>query len=177
MRSILVFAAILFVGGGILARYAEQEIATRPQSQSQANLARSADRQRSATSSNNSSRTVILSGDRGGHFRTDADVDGRRLNFVVDTGASLVVLRESDAARVGIRPSQRDYNSRVSTANGDIKATKARLNRVEIGDITVYDVSALVLPDEALGQNLLGASFLSRLRRYEYANGRMILEQ
>lgn len=176
MRSILVFAALLFVGGGIMARYAEQEISARPAAQSQANVAHSGDRAQSQKS-NGGSRRVTLSGDRGGHFRTDAEVDGRRLNFVVDTGASLVVLRESDAARIGIRPTQREYTSRVSTANGDIKAAKARLNRVEIGDITVYDVSALVLPDEALGQNLLGASFLSRLRRYEYANGRMVLEQ
>ena len=43
--------------------------------------------------------------------------------------------------------------------------------------IAVYDVPALVLPDEVLGQNLLGMSFLSRLKRYEYANGRMVLEQ
>jgi aspartyl protease family protein len=41
----------------------------------------------------------------------------------------------------------------------------------------VFDVPALVLPDEALAQNLLGVSFLSRLRRYEYANGRLVLEQ
>ena len=45
------------------------------------------------------------------------------------------------------------------------------------GHFKVYDVAALVLPDEALGQNLLGVSFLSRLRRYEYANGRLVLEQ
>ncbi len=50
-------------------------------------------------------------------------------------------------------------------------------SRIEVGDITVFDVPALVLPDEALSQNLLGVSFLSRLRRYEYADGRMVLEQ
>jgi aspartyl protease family protein len=88
-----------------------------------------------------------------------------------------VTLRESDAARLGIRPSRGDYTARVSTANGSIKAARTRLARVEVGDIAVSDVAALVLPDEALGQNLLGVSFLSRLKRYEYANGRMVLEQ
>lgn len=175
MRSILVFAAILFLGGGILARYTANEFMARPAAQPgpQAQVAAAPQAVRPA----NASRSVSLAGDSSGHFRTEAEVDGRRINFVVDTGASLVVLRESDAARVGIHPAARDYTARVSTANGDIKAARARLNRVGIGDITVYDVTALVLPDEALGTNLLGASFLSRLRRYEYAGGRMVLEQ
>ena len=96
---------------------------------------------------------------------------------MVDTGASLVIIRESDAAQVGIRPMRSDYTATVSTANGKIKAAPAKLERIEIGGITVYDVPALVLPDDALWQNLLGVSFLSRLKRYEYANGRMVLEQ
>ncbi len=70
-----------------------------------------------------------------------------------------------------------NYTATVSTANGKLKAAPAKLARIEIGDITVFDVPALVLPDEALAQNLLGVSFLSRLKRYEYANGRMVLEQ
>jgi len=82
---------------------------------------------------------------------------------MVDTGVSLVIMRESDAAQVGIRPLPRDYSATVSTANGKIKAAPAKLGRIEVGGITVYDVPALVLPDEALGQNLLGVSFLSRL--------------
>ena len=76
-----------------------------------------------------------------------------------------------------IFPRPADYTARVSTANGTIKAAPATLGRIQIGDITVFDVPALVLPDEALGQNLLGVSFLSRLKRYEYTNGRMVLEQ
>ena len=76
-----------------------------------------------------------------------------------------------------MRSSHRDYTARVSTANGEVKAARTKLRRVQIGGITVYDVSAMVLPDEALSTNLLGVSFLSRLKRYEYANGRMVLEQ
>jgi aspartyl protease family protein len=119
----------------------------------------------------------MLDADRQGHFHTEARIDGRRLDFMVDTGASLVILRESSAAEVGIRPMRADYTATVSTANGKIKAAPAKLDRVELGDITVFDVKALVLPDKALAQNLLGVSFLSKLRRYEYANGRMVLEQ
>jgi len=89
----------------------------------------------------------------------------------------MVILRESDAAQVGIRPLPGDYTTIVSTANGKIKAAPAKLERIEVGDITVYDVPALVLPDNALGVNLLGVAFLSRLKRYEYAGGRLVLEQ
>ena len=122
-------------------------------------------------------RSLTLDADRQGHFQVEARIDGRHIDFMVDTGASLVALRESDAAEVGIRPLPADYTATVSTANGKIKAARASLDRIEIGDITVYDVPALVLPDEALGQNLLGVSFLARLKRYEYANGRLVLEQ
>ena len=93
------------------------------------------------------------------------------------SGASLVVLRESDAARVGIRPRPSDYTATAITANGKIKAARATIDRIELGGITVFDVAAMVLPDEALAKNLLAVSFLSPLKRYEYANGRIVLEQ
>jgi aspartyl protease family protein len=48
---------------------------------------------------------------------------------------------------------------------------------LEVGGLIVRDVDAMVLPDEALSENLLGLSFLSRLKRFEYANGQMVLEQ
>jgi aspartyl protease family protein len=120
---------------------------------------------------------MMLTGDRAGHFQVDARINGRTIDFVLDTGASLVILRESDANRLQIFPKASEYTATVSTANGKIKAAPTKLDRVEVGDITVFDVPALVLPDEALGQNLLGVSFLSRLKRYEYADGRMVLEQ
>jgi len=122
-------------------------------------------------------RSVTLSSDGQGHFQVDARVDGARIPFMVDSGASMVVLRESDAAMAGIHPLPRDYSATVTTANGKINAAPARLRRIDVGGITVQDVEALVLPNDVLGQNLLGVSFLSRLTRYQYANGRMVLEQ
>ena len=53
----------------------------------------------------------------------------------------------------------------------------ARIAMVEVGGLVVRDVEAMVLPDESLSENLLGLSFLSRLKRFEYANGMMVLEQ
>ena len=96
---------------------------------------------------------------------------------MVDTGASVVALNEKSAARFGFRPSRSDYTTTVSTANGTIKAARTRLAMVELGGIIVRDVDAMVLPDEALSENLLGLSFLSKLKRFEYANGRLVLEQ
>jgi aspartyl protease family protein len=124
-----------------------------------------------------SSRSVVIEPDRQGHFRVEARVEGRRLDFMVDTGASVIALTARDAARLGIRPSRSEHTATVKTANGSVKAAPAQLRAVEVDGITVRDVPALVLPDETLSENLLGLSFLSRLRRFEYARGKLVLEQ
>jgi aspartyl protease family protein len=121
-------------------------------------------------------RTVRLDGDRNGHFHVDARVDGRSVNFVVDTGASKVVIRESSAAQLGIFPRPSEYTGRSSTANGMAKYAPVRLNRVEVDGITVYDVDAAVMPDHALNVNLLGMTFLSRVK-FAHDHGRLVLEQ
>ncbi|MGE5534026.1 MAG: TIGR02281 family clan AA aspartic protease [Acidobacteriota bacterium] len=172
MRNVVILAAVVLVGATYAAKFVDRETASRPVGQPSANVPMAVTAQPGS-----GARVVELAGDRYGHFAVNADVDGQRIDFIVDTGASLVTLRESDAASLGIRPMPADYTAVVSTANGRIKAARTQLNRIEIGDITVYNVSALVLPDEALGTSLLGTSFLSKLGRYEYANGRMVLEQ
>jgi len=170
MRQILVFAIAVLVVAAFAARYADSALVARPQAAAVQPVAEP--RQTSG-----GQHTMVLDGDRAGHFQVEARIDGRRLDFLVDTGASLVVLRESAAATVQIFPKPSDYTARVSTANGTVKAAPMTLGRIEIGDITVFDVRALVLPDEALSQNLLGVSFLSRLKRYEVADGHMVLQQ
>jgi aspartyl protease family protein len=122
------------------------------------------------------SRTVTLTRGDGGHFWTEARVDGRRLQFVVDTGASHIALRASDAARLGIHPTPRDFSVKVSTANGMTRAAPVQLRTVEVADVVVRDVTALIQPDEALGVNLLGMSFLSRIR-WTHERGKLVLEQ
>ena len=122
-------------------------------------------------------RTVIIPRDSRGHFLVNGRVDGKRLGFMVDTGASVIALTARDAARLGIRPALREFTAEVKTANGIVRAARTRLDRVEIDDVSVRDVAALVMPDEALSENLLGLSFLSKLRRFEYSSGKLILEQ
>jgi len=171
MRQIIILASAVLVVGGYAARYADQTV-VHPATQAAAVQTTYEPRQPAT-----SGRSLTLDSGRDGHFQVDARIDGRHIDFIVDTGASLVIMRESDAAQIGIRPMRSDYTATVSTANGKIKAAPAKLDRIEVGGITVYDVPALVLPDEALWKNLLGMSFLSRLKRYEVANGRMVLEQ
>ena len=172
MRQIVFFAAVLLGMGAFAARYADQAVESR--NDAQAAVVQPAYEPREPVSSG---RSLTLDADRQGHFQVEARVEGRFIDFVVDTGASLVVLRESSAALAGIRPQPHDYTAVAVTANGRIKAAPAKIDRIEVGGITVYDVPAMVLPDEALAKNLLGVSFLSRLKRYEYANGRLVLEQ
>jgi aspartyl protease family protein len=121
-------------------------------------------------------RTVTLQRDRRGHFQVEARVEGRPVEFMVDTGASMIALRETAAARLGIHPSARDYTVRTQTANGLGKAARVQLNRVEVNGITVRDVEAFVVPDEQLSVNLLGMSFLSRVK-WTHDRGRLVLEQ
>ncbi len=120
---------------------------------------------------------MTVRGDSRGHFQVEGSVDGRRLDFLVDTGASVVALRERDANKLGIFPAARDYTAGISTANGVVKAAPVDLPSLEVSGIRVFGVRAVVLPDTALSQNLLGMTFLSRVRRFEMANGRLVMEQ
>ena len=170
MRNILVFAAILIGLGLAMAHMADSMSAAK----STVAVARTST---SATSASSVGRTVSIDKDRNGHFQTEARVDGSYLNFMVDTGATVIALKERDAARVGIHPAPVDYTANVSTANGPAKAARAHLASIEVGDVRVRDVDALIMPDGMLDQNLLGMAFLSRLKRFEYADGRLVLEQ
>jgi aspartyl protease family protein len=129
-----------------------------------------------ATPESPNSRTIAIQRGENGHFRVDGRIDGRRVDFMVDTGASTIALREGDAARLGIHPSRREYTARISTANGIILAAPVELNRVEVGDLIVRNVRAMVLPDEALGENLLGMTFLAQVH-WQYQSGKLVLEQ
>jgi aspartyl protease family protein len=124
----------------------------------------------------NNSRIVTLSRGNGGNFWTEARVDGRRLEFMVDTGASAIALRASDAAKLGIHPTPRDYSLKMGTANGIARAALVQLRMVEIGNIVVRDVPAVVHAEGALGTNLLGMTFLSRVR-FTHDRGKLVLEQ
>lgn len=170
MRNIMIFAAILIGLGTFMAQMADKMSSASATSAPHTTVA-------VATMAPAGGRSLNIPRDGRGHFQTDGRIDGQRIGFMVDTGASVVALNETSAARFGLRPSRSDYNATVTTANGTIKAARTRIAMLDVGGLIVRDVDAMVLPDAALSENLLGLSFLSRLKRFEYANGRMVLEQ
>src|SRR5690242_20102813 len=113
MFRLLVVAMAFLCAGVVAVRYLDKAAERRPVAQAMTAAP--------APVSNNSRSLEIRAG-QGGHFATEARVDGRRIDFVVDTGASQITIRESDAARLGFHPSRRDYSIRISTANGEGRA-------------------------------------------------------
>jgi len=94
---------------------------------------------------------------------------GSALNMIVDTGASTVVLKPDDARKLGINLSRLTYSIPVRTANGTSFAARVKLKRISVGDVGISNVEALVAKPGSLHQSLLGMSFLSRLRSYEFS--------
>jgi aspartyl protease family protein len=173
LRSVILF---LSIAGGTAALASQVlNFATRPESPSAmtASAPKAAPVPKQTTSGY---RTVTLRDDGRGHFQVEANVDGRRMDFLVDTGASVVALREGSAARLGIFPKASDYTAKIQTANGTGKAARVTLNRIDINGITVRDVRAIVVPDDQLAVNLLGMSFLSGVK-WSHDRGKLVLEQ
>lgn len=105
---------------------------------------------------------IVLTESGGGHFMTAGQVNGRAVQFMVDTGATFVSMSVADAERMGL-----NYKSgqsvRMSTANGESVGYHIKLSSVRIGDVAVYEVDAVVSP-QAMPFLLLGNSFLSRFQ-------------
>jgi aspartyl protease family protein len=96
-------------------------------------------------------------------------VNGKEISMIVDTGASSIVLRPEDARKAGIPVDDLTYSIPVLTANGRAMAARIQLDQVAIGPLDRKKVEALVAKEGALTQSLLGMSFLSRLRSYEFS--------
>lgn len=109
-----------------------------------------------------------------GHFHVEAEVDGRPIRFLVDTGATDVVLSQDDARRIGFDPAQLDYTQSYSTANGTVFGAPIRIAEIATGDIRVHDVRASVNGGDMDG-SLLGMSFLSKLSGFSFEGDRLIL--
>jgi aspartyl protease family protein len=114
-------------------------------------------------------RAVRLRKHPNGHFVARGAVNGAPVTLLVDTGASTVVLKTTDAERAGINLSTLNYSIPVNTANGSTFAAPVRIRYLAIGDIVLDDIEALVAKPGNLNESLLGMSFLRRLRSYEFS--------
>ena len=104
-----------------------------------------------------------------GHFSVRAAVNGEAMLLLVDTGASTIVLKPADAARAGVDTRDLSYSVPVQTANGLAYAAPVHLRTVAIGPLVIHNVDALVARPGSVNENLLGMSFLMRLRSYEFS--------
>jgi aspartyl protease family protein len=112
-----------------------------------------------------------------GHFQTQAEIDGRSIDVMVDTGASLVALTYEDAASVGLYVKPSDFTGLAQTANGSTRVAPVTISRISIGDIMVRNVPAVVSARGASERTLLGMSFLKRLTRVEMRAGMLVLQE
>ena len=120
--------------------------------------------------------TTRIAADRNGHYVSDIQINGRTLNAIVDTGATLVALRYEDARALGIVfPGDRFDEGCAWRRNAE--ARRVRLRSVRVGAISFNDVDALVMSEGMLGTNFLGMSFLKRLSRYEVRGATLVLER
>jgi clan AA aspartic protease (TIGR02281 family) len=109
-----------------------------------------------------------------GHYVIEATVNGAPVTFLVDTGASEIVLTLDDARRIGLEPQTLAFTERFSTANGEVRAAPVVLREIRVGQFRLFDVSASV-NEGPLDVSLLGMSFLERLGSYEVERRRLIL--
>ncbi|HTV70313.1 MAG TPA: TIGR02281 family clan AA aspartic protease [Rhizobiaceae bacterium] len=118
----------------------------------------------------------IETNDRG-HFTAEFKFNGRRVDAMIDTGATFVAINLSTARKIGIKLTSDDFKYKVDTANGSTSGASTNIDELQIGRILVRDVPALVLYDEALSDPLIGMSFLQRLDKYSVENGSLLLVQ
>ncbi|MEX0276315.1 MAG: TIGR02281 family clan AA aspartic protease [Ruegeria sp.] len=111
-----------------------------------------------------------------GHYYLPVTVNGEPITFLVDTGASQIVLSAQDAERIGIDPDQLNYFGRAATANGEVRTAPVRLQTLTLGPITDTNVPAWVNEGE-LHRSLLGMDYLHRFSNIQFADGRLILSR
>ncbi len=122
-------------------------------------------------------KSVRIRKNESGQFIARGDIDGAQTTFLIDSGASAVIVRQSDARKAGIDTSALQYTVPVQTANGETTAAPVRLRSLSIGTIRMEGVEALVAEPGNLNENLLGITFLRRLRSYEISGDFITLRE
>lgn len=119
--------------------------------------------------------TIAFSAGPDGHFRIQALVNGSRVTFMVDSGATDVVLAPDDARRIGIDPANLSFTQFAQTANGTVRGASVELQSLIIGPIDIRDMPATVNGAD-MSDSLLGMAFLNRLTGWRVSKGVLTLE-
>ncbi len=125
------------------------------------------------TATTDDSHATAIPKAQDGHFWANATVNSHAVHFLVDTGATVVVLTQADAQRLGFDLNALTYDRKVITAMGATQAARVTLASVDVGESTVHNVDALIIPQG--GTSLLGMSYLGRLSRFEATPSSLIL--
>jgi len=171
LRGVLVIAGVTVAVAAFAPDFASRYFEQKPQASAPRAMNISAPKQESYGGN------VRIQADRNGHYQTEVQINGRPLNALVDTGASLVVLRYEDARSLGLVYGSDRFDMQVQTANGIGHVRRVKLSTVRLGSIQLDDIDALVAEEGMLATNLLGMSFLQRLSRYEVRSGTLILDR
>ena len=118
--------------------------------------------------------TIAVPRGTDGHYHLTLDINGTPIGFIVDTGASQVVLSQRDAARVGLDPADLRYSGSANTANGVVRTAPVVLNQVTLEGIADRGVRAVVNGGE-MDTSLLGMTYLGLYERIEITNGELVL--
>jgi len=100
-----------------------------------------------------------------GHYWAEANIDGKAVRVLVDTGASVVALTRADALRLGVDPEPAAFTGKVQTASGVVRAAPVQLKTISVAGARVDRVEALVV-EQGLEYSLLGMSYLGRLSAF-----------
>ncbi|MDL2338894.1 MAG: retropepsin-like aspartic protease, partial [Pseudomonadota bacterium] len=117
---------------------------------------------------------IVLTAGLGGHFTSGGSINGKSVQFMVDTGATTIAMGAAEADRIGLKYKDGERFS-GSTANGTVTGYRTSLNSVRIGDVQVYNVEAAVLP-MSMPYILLGNNYLNRFQM-KRENDRMTLDR
>lgn len=123
-----------------------------------------------------STDVISLPRARDNHFYVDLVINGVPVEFVIDTGATEIVLTERDAQRIGINLSDLRYLGRASTANGEVRTAPVTLDEIQLFDIIDYNIRATVNEGEMNG-SLLGMRYLSLFSRFEIVGDTLLLHR
>jgi aspartyl protease family protein len=123
-----------------------------------------------------SESTIAVPRSNDGHYHLTLNVNGTAIDFVIDTGASQVVLSQRDAARIGIDANSLNYSGAASTANGVVRTAPVVLDQVTLGDITDRNIPAVINGGD-MDNSLLGMTYLGLYSRIEISNGELVLNR